>query len=110
MLDGTAELVAGYEILHNQEAKYTAIALAELPDGIALWYRYLTLFDRTLRGEHESPFDERDDRHKAWHLRLRLSGVAVATAKLALDAALAGYYSQAYALLRHMLETWQQMV
>ena len=35
---------------------------------------------------------------------------ALATVKLALDAALAGYYSQAYGLLRHMSETWEQMV
>ena len=43
-------------------------------------------------------------------MRLNLASGALATAKLTLDAALAGYYSQAYGLLRHMAETWEQMV
>src|SRR5687767_8667639 len=55
VLDGTAELLAGYRTLQQQEAKYTAKALREMPDGVAVWYRYLTLYDRAHRGEHESP-------------------------------------------------------
>lgn len=110
MLSGPSNLIAGYEAFHDQEGRYTQIALREMPDAAAIWYRYLTLFDHTLRGELESPSLELDDKHRAWDLRLRLASVACATAKLALDAALAGYYSQAFALLRHMLETWQQMV
>ncbi len=110
MLDGTAQLIAGYKAFHDQEGKYTAIALQEMPDAVAVWYRFLTLYDSMLRREHASPFDDRDVQHKAWHLRLQLSSTAAATAKLVLDASLAGYYSQAFGLIRHMYETWQQMV
>lgn len=110
MLEGTAELIAGYKAFHDQEGKYTAIALAEMPAPVATWYRYLTLYDRALRREHASPSTTLDDHHRAWDLRLRLASTAAATAKLALDGALAGYYAQAYALLRHLLETWQQLV
>ncbi len=110
MLDGTAEFIAGYKAFHNQEGKYTATALREMPAAVALWYRFLTLYDSMLRREHASPFDDRDVQHKAWHLRLQLSSTAAATAKLVLDASLAGYYSQVFGLIRHMYETWQQMV
>ena len=108
MLDGTEEH-RRLKALHEQEARYTEFALREMPDAVALWYRYLTLYDKALRREHESP-STFDDHHRAWDSRLRLASTAAATSKLALDAALAGYYSQAFALLRHMLETWQQMV
>jgi hypothetical protein len=104
------EVLAGYRALHMHEAKYTAIALGNEPAEIAVWYRYLTLFDRTMRREHESPFDLDSDSHVAWGLRLSLTSAAAGTAKLALDATLAGYYSQAFALIRHLLETWLQMV
>ena len=110
MLDGSAELIVGYRAFHEQEGKYTAIALAAMPDAIAIWYRYLTLFDKMLRREHSTPFEEHDDRHRAWHLRLQLSSAAAGTVKLVLDAALAGYYSPAFGLIRHLYETWQQMV
>jgi len=109
-LDGTADVIAGYRAFHVQEGKYTALALDAMPDAVATWYRLLSLFDRALRREHESPSTELDDQHRVWEIRLRLVSTSAATAKLALDATLAGYYSQAYALLRHLLETWQQMV
>jgi hypothetical protein len=101
---------AGYRALHTQEAKYTEKALREVPAEVAVWYRYLSLFDRTLRREHESPFDLDSDAHVAFWMRLSFMSAAAGTAKLALDAALAGYYSQAFALIRHLLETWLQMV
>lgn len=81
-----------------------------MPDAVANWYGYLTLYDQTLRREHEWPEDEPSDAYWSWSVRLNLAAGALASAKLALDAALAGYYSQAYGLLRHMAETWEQMV
>ena len=109
VLNAPAHVVAGYTTLHLQEAKYTGIALEKMPAEIAVWHRYLTLFNRTMRREHISPSDNQDDARTSWGLRLSLASASAASAKLALDATLAGYYSQAYALIRHMLETWQQM-
>ena len=45
MLVGTLELIAGYKAFHDQEGKYTQIALREMPDAVATWYRYLTLYE-----------------------------------------------------------------
>jgi hypothetical protein len=104
------EVIAGYRTLHLQEARYTRKALEAMPDAVANWYGYLTLYDRTLRREHDWPEDEPSDAYWSWSVRLNLATGAAATAKLTLDAALAGYYSQAYGLLRHMAETWEQIV
>jgi hypothetical protein len=110
VLPVSAEVIAGYRTLHIQEAKYTKTALEAMPDAVANWYRYLTLYDQTLRREHEWPEDQPSDAYWSWSVRLNLASGALGSAKLALDAALAGYYSQVYGLLRHMAETWEQMV
>lgn len=110
VLRTSADIFSGYRRLHIQEAKYTDMALNVMPTETAVWYRYLTLLDQTMRREHESPFGPDSDAHVAWGLRLSLMSAAAATAKLALDATLAGYYSQGFALIRHLLETWLQMV
>jgi hypothetical protein len=69
----------------------------------------LTLLDTALRRTHE--FDgEKDPDGIAWLLRIRLAAVAAGTSKVVLDAAIAGYYVQGFALIRHMLETWRQIV
>ena len=61
VLPVAAEVIAGYRTLHIQEAKYTTTALEAMPDAVANWYRYLTLYDRTLRREYEWPEDEPSD-------------------------------------------------
>ena len=64
----------------------------------------------TMRREHDWGEDDPSDAYWSWSVRLNLASGAAATAKLTLDAALAGYYSPAYGLLRHLAETWEQMV
>jgi hypothetical protein len=109
VLNAPPEVVAGYRTLHLEEARYPGIALQCTPAEIAVWHQYLTLFNKTMRREHISLSANQDDAHTSWGLRLSLASAAVASAKLTLDATLAGYYSQAFASIRHMLETWQQM-
>ena len=46
--------------------------------------------------------------HKSEVFRLEILGLAGGNIKLAMDAALAGYYSGCMALERHMLETWRR--
>lgn len=81
-----------------------------MSEPVRSWYQYLTLFDEALRGEHESPGSHESHDHDSWELRLRLAVIEISTAKLALDAALAGYYAQALGLVRRMLEAWKMMV
>lgn len=99
----------GYRTLHDREATYTQIALERLSEPVRSWYQYLTLFDEALRGEHESSGSYESHDHDSWELRLRLAVIEISTAKLALDAALAGYYAQALGLVRRMLEAWKMM-
>lgn len=113
LLDAPEPVVAGYVALDREEAHFTRIALRELPDLVACWYRFLTLFERALRREHDISrvHDAGEEARliRSWHLRLRLASVAAGTSKMALDGALAGRYAQCFALVRHLLETWQQM-
>ena len=60
-----------------------------------------------MRREHDWGEDDPSDACWSWSVRLNLASGAAATAKLTLDAALAGYYSPAYGLLRHLAETWE---
>jgi hypothetical protein len=62
----------------------------------------------TMRREHDWGEDDPSDAYWSWSVRLNLASGAAATAKLTLDAALAGYYSPAYGLLRHLAETRQR--
>ena len=57
-----------------------------------------------MRREHDWGEDDPSDAYWSWSVRLNLASGAAATAKLTLDAALAGYYSPAYGLLRHLAE------
>jgi len=107
VLAGPDSLTAGYRTLHNQESRYATVALTRQREGFELWYRLLTIGDAALRAEHE--FEVPDGHLPAAHLRLSLASVALATSKLALDACVVGYYTQALALLRPMIETWKSM-
>ena len=102
--------IRGYHRLHTQEAKYTGIALERQRDGIEIWHRLLSLLDDAVRGEHQSPAHPGTHEHDSWELRLRIAVTEVNTAKLALDAALAGYHVQSLGLIRRMLESWRLMV
>ncbi len=110
MLSGSDDLNSGYVRLQNLESKYTYEALKHHIDQISLWYRALALLVEIAEQEHSTELTEQDREWLSWSFRLRLVGTAAASAKLALDAALAGYYSQSYAVIRHLLETWRIMI
>jgi len=103
-------LSRGYRVLHNQEAKYTGVALQQVHQPIEIWYQYLSLFDAALRSEHDSSSRPGSQERHSWELRIRITATEMNTAKLALDAALAGYYVQALGLIRRILESWRLMV
>ncbi len=93
-------------------ARRTLEAHAEL---VALWHRALTLHYHTAYGTFTGfstmaftgdPVDRAT--LNAWHARHALLGTAGRTSKLAMDAALTGYYSEAAALTRHVTEAWAQ--
>ncbi|MDQ3411195.1 MAG: hypothetical protein M3509_03675, partial [Chloroflexota bacterium] len=104
-----ADVLAGYQYLHLQEAKYTMRAMEAMPEAVKNWYGYLSLYVDTIRGDYECPADEDSDGCTTRMLRLHFANGATVTSKMALDAVLAGHYSQAFGLMRHMLETWAQI-
>jgi hypothetical protein len=103
MLAVEAPIASGYVNLHETEAHQTLLSLEAMPEAVRVMYRYLTVYDGMMRREHDCDGD------LACQLRLRLAAVAASTMKASLDLALAGYYSPAYALVRHLLETWQAL-
>lgn len=95
----------GYHRLEGGERWTARETLLHHHDRVTLWYRLLTLYLRAfdgLAGASEADSAEADPTARA--LRLRLLALSGGSAKLALDATLAGAYSQAFALIRHMLE------
>lgn len=110
ILSGPEALIRGYQTLQRQEDRYTAIALNEQTEIAAVWYRYLSLYDQALRADHETDAAIPSAEHTSWEARLRFLSTGVSSVKLSLDASLAGYYSQALAIIRHMFETWRIVV
>lgn len=104
LLLGPPELVEGYHTLEAAERNIGAITLDQYVRAVEVWYRLLTLHNRAyLRGF--PPISGSPKERIAWELRSELLTLGVASSKAALDLLLGGYYSPAYATIRHMIET-----
>lgn len=104
------DVIAGYQHLHTNEEIFNRKAIEAMPEAVASWYGYLAIFVTILKPDHECPDQEDEQACTARMLRLHFAIAACGTSKIVLDLGLAGYYAQAYALMRHMFETWLQMV
>jgi hypothetical protein len=98
----------GYVELERSERWAMHRAIAENQGLVEHWCRLLTLYREAMSGTRE--FDGPDAERHSWLVRQLMAAVVCGTSKMALDAALAGRYTQGFALCRHMLETWVQMV
>lgn len=98
------ETLMGYVALEQEERRFTVHALTQHRELVLAWYRHLALFHEAIDmyGNRVTSVPK----PIAHVLRLRLIAAAGGTAKLVLDATLAGYYTQALALVRHLFETW----
>ncbi|MDP9472571.1 MAG: hypothetical protein M3Q71_18220 [Chloroflexota bacterium] len=107
VLAASDELLVGYLVLEREERRYTEHALSQHGAMVAHWYRLLTLLWFAVESAAPPP----DERPRSLDSLLRIQFIAAAagTAKLVLDATLAGYYTQAFALIRHLLETWLRL-
>lgn len=106
MLFGPEEVVDGWCSLENIQRSNALRTLGTYPDEVALWERALKLLVDgfpgvwgTIHQSIESP---------ATITRIHLLALEVSSAKAALDMILAGYYSIAFASIRHMLEATAQ--
>jgi hypothetical protein len=111
-MHGPEEWVEGYYSLEESERGMTMRALRNHGTEVAYWYRALTLYRRGMTGSFEYPGEKNGpaDAVAAWGLQMQLLGLGVGHAKAGLDMLLMGYYSLAYAAVRHMLESFFQCV
>lgn len=107
VLPVTDDLLAGYLILEREERRYTAWAMARHSDFVLVWYRFLNL----LKSAFENLGDEVSHPEFTTQTQLAFQFIAATggSVKLILDAGLAGYYAQAYTLVRHVFETWLRL-
>lgn len=94
------DVVEGYYLLEQAERGAMRAALARFPEPVTLWYGFLTSTRRALEGQHERSAEY------ANITRRELMTLGLSSSKAALDALLAGYYSIAFASIRHITECW----
>lgn len=101
---GDKWIVGGYNALEELQRIVRGESMTAHRSEVHLWYRGLTLYFVAQYGEWDfTRIDE--DRKEARHVQMDLLGLGLSSAKVAIDTLLAGYYSPAYATIRHMLET-----
>lgn len=106
MLFGSSKAVDGYCSLELGERSNALRTLQEHSTEASLWYRGLRLLLDPFEGEWILPKAEPE--RSAYILRADILGLEVSSAKAALDLILSGYYSLAFAAIRHMLESSAQ--
>jgi hypothetical protein len=108
LLAGPPEVEEGYYDLDEHERNQMWVAMSTHPDAVALWYRALTQYRRAMLGGWTFTAKRDTEELAAKGLQMQLLGLGVSAAKSSLDDLLAGYYSQAFGGIRHMLETFAQ--
>jgi hypothetical protein len=109
LLKNTPEVEEGYYDLEEHERNQMNVAIRAHKDAVALWYRALTQYRRAMLGRWKFTGAEPGSVElTAMGLQMQLLGLGVSAAKSSLDDLLAGYYSQAFGGIRHMLETFVQ--
>jgi hypothetical protein len=109
LLSGSPEVEEGYYDLEEHERNQMLVAMSAHSDAVTLWYRALTQYRRAMLGRWTFTDAEPGSVDlAAMGLQMQLLGLGVSAAKSSLDDLLAGYYSQAYGGIRHMLETFAQ--
>lgn len=101
---GPPDLVEGYHALERMERTVGMGVIGEHAELVNVWYGFLTLYFRAYMSGLRPATGSREER-TAWDLRSELLALGITSSKSALDLLLAGYYSPAYAVIRHMIET-----
>lgn len=107
VLKGPRYWMEAYCSLDEGELQHRTASVVDHGEGFGLWMGVLALHHAALTHPYSFSAASREEYASAV-FRLDLLGLAGGNVKLALDAALAGYYSGSMALLRHLLETWRR--
>lgn len=109
LLTGSPEVEEGYYDLEEHERNQSWVALRAHNYEFSLWSRALTLYRRAMLGTwHFQNAEPGTVELTSLGLRMQLLGLGVCAAKSSFDDLIAGYYSQAFAGIRHLLETFVQ--
>lgn len=108
LLWGPKLVVEGYYELEKQERNQRLHVICEHDDAVAIWYRAMTLFREAVLGTWTLSGAAGSDERACEGLQMQLLGLSVSSMKASLDALQSGYYSVAFAMIRHMLETFVQ--
>src|SRR5688572_16188488 len=109
ILVGPSEVQDGYHDLEECERNQMWDAVQKQTPAVILWYRALTLYRKEMyAGWDFSGYELGSMERSVRVLQMQLLALGVSAAKSGQDDLLAGYYSQAYAAIRHLLETFVQ--
>lgn len=107
LLRGPDIITEGYYELETSERHAAVSVMNWHTEPVALWYRSLTLYFRGMMNRFDfSGFVDDHTLLLARNLQALLLDLGTSSAKASLDALLAGYYSVAYAAIRHMIESY----
>lgn len=101
---GPPDLVEGYYMLESAERNMGMGAITAHREPVHVWYGFLTMYFRAYMAGL-LPATGSPEERTAWELRSELLVLGITSSKSALDLLLSGYYSPAYAVIRHMIET-----
>lgn len=107
VLPANDDLLAGYLTLEREERRYTSWAIARHSAFVDVWYQFPSLLKSGI--ENAGNEDSQPEFTPPRELAFQFIAAAGGTVKLVLDAGLAGYYAQAYTLVRHLFETWLRL-
>ncbi len=113
MLKVADATMAGYRRFEDEDQFFRIQTFIEHRDLVSCWIHFLDLYHRTIEAQNANPDMPKAASQAgafALQLQFRLYALAGGTAKMVFDAACGGFYVQAYALCRHLLETWVRIV
>ncbi len=103
---GSDDVVEGYYELERIERNVGMDCICNHPTEARLWYYALTLYHRAMNKTWDFADSGRSaETINSLAVQVHLLGVNLGLAKSCFDNLLAGYYSAAYAIIRHMIET-----
>jgi hypothetical protein len=101
------------EAYHELELASDRVRQAAREDymsAIIMWMRCLRLYREAFTRTYELPSETLPEVSAAFFLRLEWIGLSGLTSKVALDNLLDGSYTQAYMLIRHMIDSWRRIL
>lgn len=103
---GSKWFVGGYNALEEIQRRVRLESMTQHMSEIHQWYRGLTLYFVAQYGAWDlSSSTISEERLQARGVQMDLLGLGLSSAKVAIDTLLTGYYSVAFATIRHMTET-----